>query len=237
MVAVTDRYERNQGYNAVTRWLHSHRFNNAIEVISEFAGNLSAPPRLVEIGCAHGKLFGALNPLLPLEYTGVDMNAEFLDAARARYGSCANFRVLHGNALDNLDQVGSPDVIVALETLEHCPVPVSFRIVEKVAELQPQLFVCSVPIEIGPSIILKNFGSAALGYVRHRSYSWKETLWAGTYQLHRLPPHGTGHKGFDWRWLVHTIRYYFRVRQVRRFPFRFLPTVLSTSVFIVAERR
>src|SRR5690606_3532533 len=120
-----------------------------------------------------------------------------------------NFRVMQGSALDCLERIESADVIVALETLEHIPEPIAFRIVERIAALKPKLFLCSVPIEIGPSIVFKNVGSALCGYVRHRSYGWRDTFWAGIYQLHKLPPHSTSHKGFDWRWLAHIIRYHF----------------------------
>ncbi len=237
MQPAVDSYEQNQHHNLVTQWLHSHRFSNAIDVVGDFAADRSSPLKLVEIGCAHGRLFGFLDRLFPVDYTGIDLNAGFLETARVRYGTRPNFRVLQGSALDRLDDVDKPDVVVALETLEHIPAPVSFRIVEKIAALRPNLFLCSVPIEVGPSIVLKNTGSAALGYVRHRSYSWRETYWAGTYQLHKLPPHATGHKGFDWRWLAHTVRCHFRIREIRTLPFNFMPTLLSTSVFMVAEPR
>lgn len=83
------------------------------------------------------------------------------------------------------------DIIVALETFEHIPEHDVVRIVEAVAASKPRLFVCSVPVEVGPAIWLKNVGSLVTGYMRHKEYRWSETFWAGLYQLDRLPPHGT----------------------------------------------
>lgn len=230
-------YERNQDFSVLTRWLHSYRFRHTLDVLDGFSRAHSGPINLLEIGCAQAKLFGLLNPIFPLDYTGIEINSNFVAAARAKHAGLDNFRVIEQDALSALDGMKSPDIVIALETLEHIPAPVTFRIVEKVAQLRPKLFVCSVPVEIGPSLALKNIGSALTGYVRHRSYGWRQTFWASTYQLHRLPPHSTAHNGFDWRWLAHTIRCHFQIREIRRFPLGFLPTAVSSSVFMIAEPR
>jgi hypothetical protein len=124
-----------------------------------------------------------------------------------------------------------------LEALEHIPEHAVVRIVEQVAVARPHLFVCSVPVEIGPSIWFKNVGSLLMGYSRHREYTWNETFWAGLGKLDKLPPHGLGHKGFDWRWLAQTVRHSHRITRMRTFPFDALPASVSTSVFFVAEPR
>ena len=81
----------------------------------------------------------------------------------------------------------------------------------------------------------EDVGSLASGYSRHKEYTWRETFWAGLYCLDRLPPHGTGHKGFDWRWLAQTLRKSFKIVHVHKLPSDVFPTALSTSVFFVAE--
>jgi hypothetical protein len=129
------------------------------------------------------------------------------------------------------------DIVVALETFEHIPEHDVVRIIEAIAASKPRFFVCSVPVEIGPAIWLKNVGSLVTGYMRHKEYSWPETFWAGLYQLDKLPPHGTGHKGFDWRWLAQTIRHNMKIKDIRKFPFSILPAAVAFSVFMVAEPR
>jgi hypothetical protein len=129
------------------------------------------------------------------------------------------------------------DVLVALETLEHIPEHDVVRIIEAAAAMRPTLFVCSVPVEIGPAIWLKNVGSLVMGYTRHKEYLWRETFWAGLYQLDKMPPHSTGHKGFDWRWLAQTIRHNMKVTEIRKLPARMLPAAVAFSVLLVAEPR
>jgi hypothetical protein len=76
-----------------------------------------------------------------------------------------------------------------------------------------------------------------MGYTRQNEYTWRETFWAGLGKLDRIRRHGTGHCGFDWRWLAQTIRHNLEITEVRRFPFGVLPVALSSSVFFVAEPR
>src|SRR5690606_41992595 len=111
------------------------------------------------------------------------------------------------------------------------------RIIESIAHARPQRFVCSVPIEIGPSVLIKNFGSVLMGYSRHKTYTWKQTLAAGFYQLDKLPRHTTSHLAFDWRWLAQTIRDHFRIIDTRFLPFSYFPASVSTTAFFVAEPR
>ena len=111
------------------------------------------------------------------------------------------------------------------------------RIIEEIAKIEPKLFICSVPVEIGPAIWFKNIGSLVTGYMRHTEYTWAETFWAGFGKLDKLPPHGTGHKGFDWRWLAQTIRHNMEIEEIRKFPFSLFPAGLSTSVFFIAKPR
>jgi len=231
-------YERNQRFNFLVSWLHTFRYRNILALFEAIAREIgSRPIKVIEIGCAHAKLYSVLNERFAIDYTGIEIEPRFVEAARARYGHNPNFRLIDDSAVHAFGNLNSADIVVALETLEHIPEHDVVRLVEAVAAAKPGLFVCSVPVEIGPSIWLKNFGSLVTGYIRHREYRWSETFWAGLYQLDKLPPHGTLHKGFDWRWLAQTIRHNMRIREIRKFPFRMLPAAVAFSVFMVAEPR
>jgi Methyltransferase domain len=228
-------YEKNQRFNALVAWLHSFRYKNITAVFTELARQKQESPiKVVEIGCAHAKLFSILKDKFIIDYTGIEVDDSFVNAARLRYAKNKNFRVLHSPVEEVLSDLQNADIIVALETLEHIPEHAVVRIVEAVAAASPRLFVCSVPVEIGPAIWLKNLGSLLTGYIRHEEYRWMETFWAGLYQLDRLPPHGTGHKGFDWRWLAQTIRHNMKILELRKLPVPFLPAAFAFTVFIVA---
>lgn len=231
-------YETKQRFNFLVSYLHSFRYRNILALFSAAAREAGAKPiKVVEIGCAHAKLFSILNEQFDIDYTGIEINSEFVGAARSRYAHNPNFRVVHDSALNALANLKGADIVVALETCEHIPEHDVVRIIEAVAAARPRRFVCSVPVEIGPAIWLKNVGSLVTGYVRHKDYRWSETFWAGLYQLDRLPPHDTGHKGFDWRWLAQTIRHNMKIKEIRRFPFSILPAAIAFSVFIIAEPR
>ena len=231
-------YEKNQKFNALVSWLHSYRYKNILRVFEGLSVlNKGAPIRVVEIGCAHAKLYPLLNEKFKINYIGIEPSEIFAKTAEERYRSCSNFKIIHDVAEKQLPQIADVDIVIALETFEHIPEHVVVRIVEEVAKIKPKLLVCSVPVEIGPAIWIKNLGSLVMGYMRHSEYTWKETFWAGLGKLDKLPPHGIGHKGFDWRWLAQTIRYNMRTIETRKFPFGFLPSGLSTSVFFIAEPR
>jgi len=157
------------------------------------------------------------------------------NVAMSRYGDRKNFRLLRESALTA--ETGTPDVVVALETFEHIPEHDVVRLIERIAALRPLFLIASVPIEIGPSIWIKNVGSWLMRYPRYREYTWRETFHAGLYRLDKLPPHEVNHKGFDWRWLAQTIRHNMELRTMRALPLPFLPFAVSTSVFFVARPR
>jgi len=236
--AAETEYERNQRFNFLVSWLHSLRYKNMLTLFRSVARKTEGKSiKVVEIGCAHAKLFSILNERFDIDYTGIEVNPLFAEIAQTRYGSNPNFRVIQESAANVLSHMQGADILVALETFEHIPEHEVVRIIEAIATAQPKLFVCSVPVEIGPSVWLKNVGSLITGYMRHTEYRWAETFWAGLYQLDRLPPHGTGHKGFDWRWLAQTIRHNMTILEIRKFPLGFLPAAFAFSVFMVAEPR
>lgn len=231
-------YERNQRFNFLVSYLHSFRYRNILALFKVVARETRGKPiKVIDIGCAHAKLFSVLNERFDIDYTGIEVDSGFVEAARSRYASNPNFRVIHDSVANALADLKHADIIVALETFEHLPEHDVVRIVEAVAAARPRLFVCSVPIEIGPAIWLKNVGSLVTGYMRHKEYQWPETFWAGLYQLDKLPPHGTGHKGFDWRWLAQTIRHNMKIKETRKLPFSILPAAVAFSVFMIAEPR
>lgn len=233
-------YEKNQRFNWLVSWLHSLRYAHILGVFGKLAKNTNGRPiKVVELGCAHAKLYNLLNSRFKIEYLGIEIRKEFAEAALARYGANLNFKLVQGSATEKeaMNGLGMPDIVVALETLEHIPEHDVVRIVENIARLSPPLFVCSVPVEIGPIIWIKNVGSWLMGYSRHKEYRWRDTFWAGFYGLDRLPPHETRHLGFDWRWLAQTIRHNMRIVETRKLPFQILPAALTTSVFFIAEPR
>ena len=228
MSIVAEAYEKSQNWNFLLSWAHSIRYRHVIRALRPMTGR---PFSVLEIGCAHGKLYDVLKKHFDIEYTGIDPNDGFIIAANNRHHS-GQFRV--GTAqefLPTLDR--APDVIVCLETLEHIPERDVVRIIEAIGEIKPKLFLCSVPVEIGPAVAFKNIASAISGYRRHKHYTIMETINASLYRLDAIPPHRRSHKGFDWRWLAHTIRCNMAIKNIWKSPLSWLPAWLSISVFFV----
>jgi len=229
-----DQYEKNQTHSALVAYLHSIRFSYLLNVFDRLPKGRRL--RVVDIGCAHAKTFGLLNARFPIDYLGIELDREFAAAAVQRYGGFQNFRMINDSIEHHYDELAGADAILALETIEHIPEHLVVRLVEQIAAARPAVFMCSVPNEVGPIVWVKNLGSFLTGYVRHREYTWPETFYAGIFQLNRIPAHGTGHKGFDWRWLAQTIRHNMKITRMLSSPFPWLPKTLSFSVVFVCWR-
>lgn len=236
----SEQYESAQNYNFLTKWFHSFRYKELFRQFEKLEKSHSGKPiKVFEIGAAYGRLYQLLNERFNIEYIGIELYEPLYKLAIERYGNSENAKFILGSCMDdnNWEIDFSPDVIVSLETLEHIPEHDVVRLIEKIAKAKPKYFICSVPVEIGPSIWFKNIGSFLSGYMRHKEYTWNETFWAGLYKLDKLPPHETGHKGFDWRWLAQTIRHNLKIKSIITFPFSFIPAGMASSVFIVSEQQ
>ena len=237
MMKFETSYERNQNFNKIIKWFHTVRYRNINLIFEKLSKSNSQPIKILDIGCAYCRLYGELDKNFSIEYKGIEIDPSFVKLAESRWGGNKNFSIAKGDVINIIDRYTNYDIIVALETLEHIKEKDVVKVISKVAKLRPKLFICSVPVEIGPILLLKNIGSFLMRYSRHKEYKWNETIWAALYRLSRLPAHGVGHKGFDWRNLKLLISQEFQIESIKRFPFTFLPTGLSTSVFIVSKPR
>lgn len=74
-----------------------------------------------------------------------------------------------------------------------------------------------------------------MGYPRYKEYSWAETFSASLYNLDKVERHGTDHKGFDWRWLAHTLRQNCKIKKITTSPLQIIPRFLSPSIGFICE--
>jgi len=156
-------YEKTQEFNVLVSWLHSHRYKNIIDVFDGLAKVVDERPiKVLDLGCAHAKLFEILNEKFSIEYIGIETNGTFVDIARERYSSFPNFSVIQGTAIELLEEIGAPDIIVALEMLEHIPEHDVVRLVEHISKVRPRVLICSVPVELGPAIGQRILGLSLL---------------------------------------------------------------------------
>ncbi len=224
-------YEKNQAFNPLVGFLHGIRYKHLLTLFNDIASDDRL--RVVDIGCAHAKVFQLLNSRFKIRYVGIELDRNFAEVAAQRYGAFENFKIINGLIQDHYSELENADVILALETLEHIPEHIVVRIIEKIAQMSPKVFMCSVPNEVGPIIWLKNVGSLLMGYTRHKEYKWSETFFAGIFNLDRVETHGTTHKGFDWRWLAQTIRHNMKITNIHSTPISWLLKTLSASIIFI----
>jgi len=226
-------YEKNQDFNFINRYLHSFRFRWISSIIESLKkNNKDEKITIVDIGCGTCKLFGILQKQnLNFNYVGVEPLDEFVEVAKKRYGNFKNFSIIHSFIENSMNLLPEKiDLFTAMESFEHIPEYLVPSILKSISEKKPKLLAISVPVEIGPSILIKNLGSKLMGYCRHKEYTWKETFLASIYLLEKIPAHTTGHKGFDWRWLKHNIRQYFYIKKINKSPYNFIPSALAPSI-------
>src|SRR5689334_8668582 len=136
-LSVETQYEKNQSFNAIMAWFHSLRYKNILEVFSPLDFTSARPIKVVDIGCAHAKLFSVLDPKFQIDYVGIETDGGFVDVARERYFRKPNVSIIHASAITALEKIAHPDIIVALETLEHIPERDVVRLIEKIATVEP----------------------------------------------------------------------------------------------------
>ena len=227
-------YESTQGFNFITRYLHSVRYKNlfrvAKSVSSDFGGKSFT---VLDIGCGVCKVYDFLSQCgFNFNYIGVELLDDWCNVAESRYSSNSNFKLIRGSIESIVNDLPPCDLVVALESFEHIPGHIVFDTIRSLSFSSFRYLYATVPIELGPSLFLKNLGSSLMGYSRNTSspYTIFDTFNATFCQLHKLPPHTTTHKGFDFRWLEHTLRLHMRVVYKTKSPFNFMPSWISPSI-------
>ncbi len=236
MAVTAEVYLHFQAFNPVVKFLHNARYRALVRAVRALPAWRTI--RVLDLGAGPAKAFGALDRIARIDYVGIDLNEHFCRYASERYGDAANFRMLNASFLEDrlMTSLGHFDLAIALETMEHIGTAGADKLAKTVANMGVRTFICSVPIEVGPPVALKNIGSAVCGYTRHTEYSAADTFWAVLGRLDKVRPYDGGHRAFDWRELSRTLSLYFPRKKVSVLPVSVLPAWLNTSAFFVCER-
>lgn len=228
-------YEKTQNFNLITKLLHSTRYRNLEKLIKSYSQN-NKKLRIVDVGCGPAKSYDVIRRLdVDFHYLGIEIREDFSEIARSRYGQFENFEIICDSIENAFHAFESADVIIGLETFEHIPEPLVVRTLEAIGKSNFRYLYLTVPNEIGPAIFIKNVGSFLMGYHRYKEYRWSETFAASIYDLDKVDRHGTGHKGFDWRWLAHTIRQNCKIKKITKSPLQSIPKCISPSIGFICE--
>jgi SAM-dependent methyltransferase len=194
-------YQANQGFSRINRYLHAVRYRELRRFLSLV---LTGPePTIFEAGCGYGDAVDVARAVLggrPFKYYGVDYWAAFVEHASARRSS-PDVRFECRDLRDMADEGFQPP--------EPPDCILALETFEHVTEYDV------------PKVV---------DWLAHREYRIEDTLNAGFNRLERLRAHGTGHLGFDWRWLLSVLKQRYTV-EVRTSPLPFVPRSLSPSIF------
>jgi 2-polyprenyl-3-methyl-5-hydroxy-6-metoxy-1,4-benzoquinol methylase len=243
-------YARKQIYcpSKVVAWSHGSRFRLAAKLT---AGDGTG--RLLDYGCGDGT-FIALTEGTFASATGADVDAKQLGDCRTRLGHLAGVRFVATRELEDPVHCGAYDVVTCMEVLEHCVDAERVRVVGELGRLVAPggRVVISVPIEVGPSLLGKQFFRALAAWRGHGDYRYRETytpreLLAAALERPNLaraeytvdtpagPSHYCGHKGFNWRTLEREVRERFTIERRLFTPLGPLGPILNSQVWFVCR--
>ena len=247
-------YARKQIFsrNAIVAWSHRRRFALARELASAGAGGA-----LLDYGCGDGTFIALAHDLFR-ETTGTDVDLEQLrDCERRLAGDDVRFSSIE--ELHDRSHSGYYDAVMCMEVLEHCPSDVQPRVLADLERLvRPHgVVVISVPIEIGPTLALKQAVRAMAAATGLTEYQTRERYRIAEFMRMLLAREGSqiersatisinaqgdtvryhGHKGFNWRLLARLIDNVFVVERRLYSPVPLTRRWLNSQVWFVCRKR
>jgi 2-polyprenyl-3-methyl-5-hydroxy-6-metoxy-1,4-benzoquinol methylase len=232
--------------NRVVAWSHGSRFRLAARLAE-------GGTRLLDYGCGDGT-FLALTHGRFERAVGADVDEAQLEVCRARLGHLEGLRFLHTAGLGASAHAHAYDVVTCMEVLEHCPEPERLGVLDTLRLLVAPRgrVIVSVPIEIGPALVAKQFFRAVAAWRGHGDYRHRETYSPGELLAAALArpnlararyrvdtPQGVfeycGHKGFDWRPLELEIRQRFTIERRLFTPLPAAGPILNSQVWFVCR--
>ena len=230
----------------VISWSHRARFARAQKLFPR-----GRDLKVLDYGCGDGSLLSHLAPEYA-ELVGTEVDDNIVKNCRERLAPFSNLKFVPVRELARFPQ-GHFDVISCTEVMEH----LLWDKLEEVESLFYRLLkpggtlIISVPVEAGPSLLIKECFRTVAGwrrlgdYAHKEKYSFAELLKMGSlmpswniqrpvYQNNYGPYHG--HKGFDWRRVRTLLTKRFRLKLVSSSPLGFAPWFVNSQVWLVLEK-
>jgi SAM-dependent methyltransferase len=229
-------------------WSHSSRFRTARRLVSAFAGR-----DLLDYGCGDGTFIACVSDLFP-DLVAADLDPVEIARCTERFAALPSvtFKLIRDLEKDRREGRAF-DVVTCMEVLEHCTDDSRERVLEDISHLVSRdgVIIISVPVEIGPSLLIKETLRTIAGWRGIGDYRFKERYrlrellkmtFAGPRTVIARPqfpgsPPYYGHKGFNWRSLQQRLRASFAL-QTRHFsPLSWSRGWLSSQVWFVCRPR
>jgi SAM-dependent methyltransferase len=230
-------------------WNHRRRFETGLGILRDLH-----PTRLLDYGSGDGTFLAILaeQPWHPELSVGAELVTDVLKDCRLRFADLKGVEFCFISELAQEKHRAAYDTVVCMEVLEHVS-DLEGTIDQLHSVLAPDgHIVISVPVEIGPPVLVKQMlrriaGWRNIGDYKYNSrYSllemWK-SLFAGAHPHIARPVYRTpegapfhDHKGFNWRYLEQLLKKRFILEKRLASPFHFLGPLWASQVWFVGKK-
>lgn len=226
---------------SITRLAHQSRFLQVLDALENHSYR-----RVLDFGCGDGWLLKVAREkgLIQSGY-GVDISDYMLSACEELFQGTDKFLFLKPNEMKAKISPQSCDLVLCTETLEHVG-NAERAIADFLAYAKPDAkAIISVPIEIGPSLLVKQIGrylanlKGRYGYERYRfselisaSIFWDAESFPSS---HRENVELKAHKGFDYRKLEKIVAEKIAIERCYFSPFPPLRNLLNSTIIWVGK--
>lgn len=227
--------------NQLTRLAHRSRFSAVLDAIGS-----EKYTQALDYGCGDGWLLkNAYDRGIITSGIGVDIEPSLLSASQEIFADIPNFNFFHVRDIAEKITPHSCDLIFCTETLEH--VDNAEKALERMLECsKPNAkMIISVPIELGPSLLVKQFGrylANLKGEYGYERYSPSELFAAAILwdtnsfpSSHSLNETNKAHKGFDYRNLEKLLQNKVKIERIIFSPFPWFGNLLNSTVIWICR--
>lgn len=249
------QYARKQLFSAsrLVAFSHGARFRMGRSLVAPYAGR-----RLLDYGCGDGTFLALVHDLFPVA-AGADQDPQQTLECGRRFGRVPGLTFTLTDQLRRADHTGTYAVVTCMEVLEHCPDEERACVLQDLQRVTARdgRVIISVPIETGPSLLVKHvfrivFGWRNLGDYRYREHytagEFVKMVFAGRHTTLGRPLYRAefgpgfslryhGHKGFNWRRLRREVEDLFEIERIVCSPMRWLGPALNSQVWMVCRPR
>ena len=232
--------------SGVIAWSHRSRFRVGLELVG-------SPRTLLDYGCGDGTFLAMAADRIQ-SACGADIAVEQIEDCRTRLASFTNLQFCTIPDLAQPSHDRAYEVVTCMETLEHCTPPIVDVVLRDLARLTAPggRIVISVPIETGPTFLLKLAVRKAAAWRGLSDYRHYETytpgdavrmIFAGRTTAIKRPVYGVpdapshSHYGFNWRALRDQVLRYLTIEGARFSPLGFTRGWASSQAWFVCRPR
>ena len=231
-------------------WSHRRRFAVMRSLVLPFAGK---DKRLVDYGSGDGTFLAMVRRDFSA-LLGVDHSQESVDLCKGRFAEHPHIQFARPDVLESAEHSAAYDVVTCMEVLEHCVDSVRHQVLDDLFRLVKPggVIAVSVPIETGPSLLVKEAMRTLAALRNLGDYKYKETYtprellkmtFAGpataierpVYHATATDPGQHGHKGFNWARIAAELSERARVEQRTFSPLSWSQGLLSSQAFLLCR--